>query len=108
MPSLFIITGPNGAGKSAVGATYLPEKIQKNYTVFDGDKISLGKKKELFPGQIKSLKEARKLADEWIMEDFKNQVKAALKTKSHFAYEGHFREKSTLVTLRKFKKNDYF
>ncbi len=108
MPSLFIITGPNGAGKSAVGATYLPEEIQKRYTVFDGDKISLLKKRELFPNHIRSLKEARKAADEWMMKEFKDQVKNALKSKDHFAYEGHFRDKDTLVTPRRFKRNGYY
>ncbi|HEY2720692.1 MAG TPA: zeta toxin family protein [Chitinophagaceae bacterium] len=39
MPVLFIITGSNGAGKSTVGYTYLPEEIQKEYIVFDGDKL---------------------------------------------------------------------
>ncbi len=38
MPVLFIITGSNGAGKSTVGYTYLPPDIQKDHTVFDGDK----------------------------------------------------------------------
>jgi predicted ABC-type ATPase len=108
MSSLFIITGPNGAGKSAVGATYLPERIQERYSVFDGDKISLQKKKELFPGEIRSLKEARKAADEWMFKEFDEQVKQALKANDHFAYEGHFREKSTLITPRRFKRKGYF
>ncbi|MEO6329487.1 MAG: zeta toxin family protein [Ginsengibacter sp.] len=106
-PVLFIITGSNGAGKSAVGSTYLPLEIQKNYIVFDGDKLALQKRKELFPAHIKSLKEARKSADEWMYKQFADQVKHAIKSSDHFAYEGHFRDKSTLQTPRKFKKRGY-
>jgi predicted ABC-type ATPase len=43
MPELYIITGSNGAGKSSVGPVYLPKYIQKNYTVFDGDKLFMHK-----------------------------------------------------------------
>jgi predicted ABC-type ATPase len=106
MPGLFIITGPNGAGKSTVGYTYLPEKIQRNYTVFDGDKLSMQKRKELL-SSIKSLKEARNMADEWVEEYFRKQVSTAIKSKDHFAYEGHFRDPSTLNIPKKFKKNGY-
>ncbi|HRO70044.1 MAG TPA: hypothetical protein PK951_06680 [Chitinophagaceae bacterium] len=78
MASLFIITGSNGAGKSTVGYTYLPEEIQKKYTVFDGDKIALEKRKELL-SSIKSVKEAKRLADAWTQEQFLGQVQTALK-----------------------------
>lgn len=107
MSVLFIITGPNGAGKSTVGYTYLPEKIQKNYSVFDGDKLALQKRKEILPA-IKSLKEARKVADEWVYMHFKQKVAEAIKLKIPFAYEGHFRNRSTLNIPKKFKKNGYF
>lgn len=105
-PVLFIITGSNGAGKSAVGATYLPEEIQNKYTVFDGDKLALHKARELYP-EIRSYKEAKKSADEWMYKLFAKQVKDALASSNHFAYEGHFRDKSTLATPRKFKRNGY-
>jgi predicted ABC-type ATPase len=65
MPVLFIITGSNGAGKSTVGYTYLPPDIQKEHPVFDGDKTALLKMRELTK-TVKSAKEARKLADEWM------------------------------------------
>ena len=105
-PCLFIITGSNGAGKSTVGATYLPEEIQKNYTVFDGDKLALQKRREL-SASIKSFKEIRELADEWLYQHFDEQVKTALDSKDHFAFEGHFRDPVTLKTPRKFKRNGY-
>ena len=105
-PTLFILTGSNGAGKSTIGFTYLPLKIQKNYSVFDGDKLALQKRKELSV-TIKSYKEVRKLADEWMYKEFDDQVKKAITSRDHFAYEGHFRNTDTLKTPRKFKKNGY-
>jgi predicted ABC-type ATPase len=106
VPILFIITGSNGAGKSTVGATYLPPDIQKNYDVFDGDKTALLKMRELLP-TIKSVKEARKMADEWMYEQFLKLSKSALKNKEHFAYEGHFRDSATLKTPRLFKRKGF-
>ena len=106
-PSLFIITGSNGAGKSTVGASYLPTEIQQNYSFFDGDKLSLERRKELFHS-LRSLKEARKQADEWMYEYFMEKVKLAINSNDHFAYEGHFRDKHTLQIPRKFKKRGYY
>lgn len=67
MPTLYLITGSNGAGKSTVGPDYLPQHIVANYGVFDGDKLYTGKVSELWPIQIKSLKEAKKIAAEFII-----------------------------------------
>ena len=106
MPALFIITGSNGAGKSTIGYTYLPEEIQKKYVVFDGDKLALEKRKEL-ASLIKSLKEAKRTADEWMYQQFSNLTNDALKRKDHFAYEGHFRDANTLKIPKKFKKKGY-
>ena len=64
MPELHIITGSNGAGKSTVGPAYLPSHIADHYTVFDGDKLFIAKRKELFPAIAKSHKEARNMASE--------------------------------------------
>lgn len=105
-PVLFIITGSNGAGKSTVGATYLPAEIQKKYIVFDGDKLVLQKRTEL-SATVKSFKEARKLADEWMYKQFDDKVKKAIEFKDHFAYEGHFRDEDMLRTPRKFRKKGY-
>ena len=106
MPGLFIITGSNGAGKSTIGYTYLPEDIQKKYSVFDGDKLVLVKKRELSQ-KIRSFKEAGKLAEEWMYSQFLEQTKTAIKNADHFAYEGHFRDEATLKIPKKFKKKGY-
>jgi predicted ABC-type ATPase len=60
MPTLYLITGSNGAGKSTVGPDYLPPHIVANHVVFDGDKLYTGKVSELWPEQMRSLKEAKK------------------------------------------------
>jgi predicted ABC-type ATPase len=106
MPVLFIITGSNGAGKSTVGSTYLPPDIQKKFPVFDGDKTALLKMRELMK-IVRSVKEARKLADEWMYEQFLRQARNAINKGEHFAYEGHFRDKASLKTPRKFKRKGY-
>jgi predicted ABC-type ATPase len=105
-PVLFIITGSNGAGKSTVGYTYLPIKIQSKFSVFDGDKLALSKKRELLK-TIKSLKEASKLANEWMIEEFLEKSKTAIKRKDHFVYEGHFRDAAPLKVPKKFKRSGY-
>lgn len=61
------------------------------------------KRKELLIS-IRSLKEAGRQANEWMFGYFMERVKQAIRTKDHFAYEGHFRDKKTLQTPRKFKK----
>jgi predicted ABC-type ATPase len=63
VPELYIITGSNGAGKSTIGINYLPQHIQSNYTVFDGDKLFMIKRKEFYPHPARTHKEARKLAN---------------------------------------------
>ena len=107
MPDLYIITGANGAGKSTVGFSYLPTVIQKNYTVFDGDKLALQKKRELFKVVTPSLKEAGRLALEWLHEHFNLSVKKALKDKDDFVYEGHLPIDGNWVTPKKFKRAGY-
>jgi len=62
MPALYIITGANGAGKSTFGFSYLPTQLQHNYTIFDGDKLFLLKRRELYPALTPSLKEAKKVS----------------------------------------------
>jgi len=61
MPELFIITGSNGAGKSSIGPKYLPQRIRERGPVFDGYKLFVEKRKELWRN-IKSHKECAKLA----------------------------------------------
>jgi predicted ABC-type ATPase len=53
MPDLYVITGSNGAGKSSFGAIYLPQALH-NDTIFDGDKLFMQKRRELYPAQSPS------------------------------------------------------
>ena len=92
MPELHVITGSNGAGKSSVGSEYLPSHIKNVYTVFDGDKLTLDKTKELYATKL---------------HHFNEQVKKAISKVDHFAYEGHFREASAWKIIDRFKKNGY-
>ena len=67
MPTLYLITGSNGAGKSTVGPDYLPPSILADHIIFDGDKLYTGKVSELWPVQMRSLKEAKKIAADFIV-----------------------------------------
>jgi hypothetical protein len=46
--------------------------------VFDGDKLTLDKTKELFATKLHSYKEAKSLANEWIGIHFNKQVEIAI------------------------------
>jgi predicted ABC-type ATPase len=107
VPELHIITGSNGAGKSTVGADYLPEHVKTNYTVFDGDKLFLQKRRALFPSIAKTHKEARNMANEWLINYFEELVADALNRNDHFAYEGHFTSDATWEIPKRFKDNGY-
>lgn len=100
MPELFIITGSNRAGKSTIGPDYLPAYI-KMRGVFDGDKLFVEKRKELWR-TIKSQKECRNLAYEFVVQTFDNLVEIALAKNVDFAYEGHFSNESTWDIPRRF------
>jgi len=106
MPELYIITGSNGAGKSSIGPDYLPQYIQNTCTIFDGDKLFIQKRNELWQ-TIKAPKEVRKLAYEFVVETFEQQVKEALATRSNYVYEGHFTNDSTWDIPRRFKEEGY-
>src|SRR5690242_15012561 len=101
MPELYIITGSNGAGKSSIGPDYLPQNIQSTCTIFDGDKLFIQKRNELWQS-IKAPKEVRKLAYEFVVETFERQVEEALATRSNYVYEGHFTNDSTWDIPRRF------
>lgn len=107
MPELHVITGSNGAGKSSVGPEYLPPHIKNACTVFDGDKLTLDKTKELFATGLHSYKEAKSLANEWIGDHFNGEVNNAITESQHFAYEGHFREASAWQVVESFRKHNY-
>src|SRR6266496_1896622 len=79
VPELYIITGSNGAGKSSIGPKYLPQHIQDTCTIFDGDKLFVNKRNELWQ-TIKAPKEVRRLAYEYTVETFDQQVTEALAT----------------------------
>jgi predicted ABC-type ATPase len=107
VPELHIITGSNGAGKSTVGYTYLPAHIQNSHTIFDGDKLFGEKRADLLRDKKMTFKEARNLANEWLIEHFQNLVNAALADNDHFAYEGHFSEDASWDIIKRFKKAGY-
>lgn len=107
MPELYIITGSNGAGKSTVGPKYLPQQIQEQCTVFDGDKLYMQKQKELWQTGIKAHKEAKKIALAFVEETFDNLVHEALTTKQNFVYEGHFTNDATWDIPQRFKEDGY-
>lgn len=106
MPELYIITGSNGAGKSSIGPEYLPQKIRQQGPVFDGDKLFVEKRKELWR-TIKSHKECRNLAYEFVLQTFDNLVDAALANQADFVYEGHFSNEATWDIPRRFLAAGY-
>lgn len=105
MPQLFIITGSNGAGKSSLGPNYLPIHLQQS--VFDGDKLFMQKRSEFFVGGIRSHKECKKLAGEYVEQTFDKLVEIALQDGKDFAYEGHFTNDATWDIPRLFKQHGY-
>ena len=106
MPHLFIITGSNGAGKSSIGPKYLPNNIREQGPVFDGDKLFVEKRKELWR-TIKSHKECAKLAYAFVTDTFDQLVEAALAINQDFAYEGHFTNEATWDIPRRFRSAGY-
>lgn len=107
MSDLYIIMGSNGAGKSTVGLSYLPEVIQANHTVFDGDKLGLEKKREFYKKITPSLKEAERMALAWLFEHFEELVQRAIKDKTDFVYEGHLPEDANWKTPKRFTRAGY-
>lgn len=103
MRELHIITGSNGAGKSTVGPDYLPPQIQQQCTVFDGDKLFMNKQRELWREGITAIKEAKKLAIDFVRETFDKLLDEALAGQSDFVYEGHFTNEATWDVPRRFK-----
>jgi predicted ABC-type ATPase len=106
MPDLYVITGSNGAGKSSFGSIYLPQALH-NDTIFDGDKLFMQKRRELYPTQTPSHKEAGRIALEWLHEYFEEKVAAAIKENNTFIYEGHLPEDGNWVTPERFKTAGY-
>lgn len=107
MPALYLITGSNGAGKSTVGPDYLPAHIAANHVIFDGDKLYTRKVSELWPEQMKSLKEAKKIAAEFVVTTLESLLNHALQNNDDFVYEGHFPGYATWDFPKRFKENGY-
>jgi predicted ABC-type ATPase len=81
--------------------------VQTSCVVFDGDKLNLQKKRELYKIVTPSLKEAGRLALTWLFEYFEECVKKALKEKNDFVYEGHLPEDANWKTPHRFKRAGY-
>lgn len=107
MPDLYVITGSNGSGKSTLGFSYLPKIIQNNCPPFDGDKLAMEKRLELYKKVTPSIKEAKWRADEWLYAYFSELVKNAISNKEDFAYEGHFADDAPWKTITRFKRAGY-
>lgn len=106
MPELFIITGSNGAGKSSIGPEYLPAHIRQQGPIFDGDKLFVEKRKELWR-KIKSHKECSKMAYAFVTETFDHLVDTSISGDIDFAYEGHFTNEATWNIPRQFRTAGY-
>lgn len=105
MPKLIIITGSNGAGKSSIGPNYIPNKLKN--TIFDGDKLFVEKKREIWASGVKPHKECRKQAFEIVVETFEKLVENSIKNNLDFVYEGHFTNEATWDVPKKFKTAGY-
>jgi predicted ABC-type ATPase len=101
MPILIIITGSNGAGKSSIGPDYIPKKLRDS--IFDGDKLFMQKKSELWANGIRPHKECRNRAFEKVVERFEELVENSIKNNDDFVYEGHFTNEATWDVPKKFK-----
>lgn len=105
MPVLIIITGSNGAGKSSIGPDYIPTKLRDS--IFDGDKLFMQKRGELWANGIRPHKECRNLAFEIVTETFEKLVEDSLNNNADFVYEGHFTNEATWDIPKKFKARGY-
>ncbi len=106
MPLLYIITGSNGAGKSSVGPDYIPFHLRDS--IFDGDKIFMQKRNEYWKNGVKSHKECKKLAAEYVVNTFDKLVEDSLDNNIDFAYEGHFTNDATWDIPKQFLYSLYY
>lgn len=105
MPIIIIITGSNGAGKSSIGPDYVPNKLRD--FIFDGDKLFMEKKSEIWASGIRSHKECRNLTFDIVVETFEKLVEDSIRNNVDFAYEGHFTNEATWDVPKKFKEAGY-
>lgn len=104
MPELFVITGSNGAGKSTVGPSYFPDNLQD---IFDGDKLYLEKRSELWKSGLRVQRELTRQASEFVDRTFYSLVETAISHSLDFAYEGHFSKDESWNVLHQFKNEGY-
>ena len=107
MPDLYIISGSNGAGKSTIGQDYVPANVLEDSAIFDGDKLYMQKHLELWKSGLRVDKKIKEIANDFVIETFNHLVDDAIRSKKHFAYEGHFTEDSSWNVPRLFKNEDY-
>ncbi len=107
MPDLYIISGSNGAGKSTIGQDYVPTIVLEDSAIFDGDKLYMQKHLELWKAGMRVDKKIKEIANDFVIETFNRLVDAAISSKKHFAYEGHFTEDSSWNVPRLFKSMNY-
>jgi predicted ABC-type ATPase len=62
---------------------------------------------ELFPKEVPSPKEARKLAFQYVLDTFENLTAEAISGDFDFVYEGHFGSHATWETPKRFKQAGY-
>lgn len=105
MPVLIIITGSNGAGKSSIGPEYVPKRLRNS--IFDGDKLFMEKKSEIWASGVRSHKECRNQAFEIVVETFEKLVEDSITNNADFVYEGHFTNEATWDIPKKFKAAGY-
>lgn len=105
MPVLIIITGSNGAGKSSVGPDYVPGKLRDS--IFDGDKLFIEKRSEIWTSGVRSHKECRNRAFEIVVKTFEKLVEDSIYNNVDFVYEGHFTNEATWDVPKKFKAAGY-
>jgi len=105
MPELYIITGSNGAGKSSVGPEFLPFHLRE--VIFDGDKLFMQKRSELWLSGIRSHKECKKIAAEVVESTFDKLVESSIQQMCDFAYEGHFTNDATWSIPKRFADTGY-
>lgn len=65
------------------------------------------KRSELYQSGIRSHKECKKLAYEWLTTHFDSLVEDAIATRSDFVYEGHFTNDATWEVPKRFKEAGY-
>ena len=107
MPVLYLITGSNGAGKSTVAPDYVPSGIKSNYKIFDGDRLLMDKRNELWPNITKSQKEAKRIASKYVIDTLEAQIEYSLSNGKDYIYEGHFPSYTTWDFPKRFKEAGY-